>query len=145
MPEQVFTLSAATINLYLIDGDGAVVADPVWMGACAEGLRMAYRFEKVVSRPTGVPYPKVHHINEEHEVTIDRVWVLNGGEFEMQRNQRFILVIEWEDSDWEAGSHKRTYYGVTNNSADLVSQEVHELKQNQVFNAEYFIAENTPS
>lgn len=142
MGEQVFTVTAATINLYRIDGDGEVVQPAVWLGACAEGLKLAYRFDKVVSRPTGAPYPKVHHVNEEHEIAIDRVWVIDGEDFEMERNQRYVMQIVWTDpNDGADGTHTRTYYGVTNNSADLNSQEHFELRQNQVFNAEYYVAE----
>lgn len=141
MAERVFTVSAATVSLYQIDGDGEVVGDPVWLGACAEGVKLAYRFEQVVSRPTGVPYPKVHHVNEEHEISIERLWVVDGQEFQMERNQRFIMQIEWEEPSGGSGTHTRTYYGVTNQSADMESREVFEFLQNQVFAAEYFVSE----
>ncbi len=140
MAEQVFTVSAAVINLYLIDGAGAVVSTPVWIGACAEGLKLLYRFDIVKSRPTGVPYPKVHHVNEEHEIRIDRLWVIDGQDFEMERNQRYVMQILWEDPNGAAGTHTRTYYGVTNNSADLNSEGHFELRHDQVFNAEYYVA-----
>ena len=150
MPEQVFTLASASIGLYLIDGDGAVVTPAVWSGVKAEGLKMSYHYDVIKTRPTGIPFPKTRVINEEHEINIDRVWVINDGDFQMDRDAMFILKIEWVDpangaanksySD-ESGSHSRTYYGVRTVKADLSNSDQHELKQAQSFVAEYFVAE----
>lgn len=146
MPEQLFTLSSAEISLFLIDGAGAVVEPAVWTGVKAEGVRMAYSFDTIKTRPTGRPFPRTRIINEEHQIEIDRVWVINDGDFQMDRDAQFILKIEWTDpanrSPYSiAGSHSRTYYGVNTVKADLAANDQHQFKQSQSFVAEYFVEE----
>lgn len=149
MPQQLFTLSSAEIGLFLINAGGSVVSPAVWSGVPAEGVKLGYRYEVIKTRPTGAPYPRARVINEEHEIEISKVWVINQGDFQMDRDARFILKIEWTDPGNRSpysvsGSHSRTYYGVTTLQADLDSNGQHEFKQSQKFSAEYFVEETNP-
>jgi len=141
MPEQVFTLDNAEISLYRSNAAGNDKAgDALYAGACAYGLRLAYSFDEVESWPTGSQYAVIHHINEQHEISIERLWLIDsdGNEFEMERNALYVLEVKWVDHDAPTAWRMRTYYGVTNRSANLDSQSVHEFVQPQVFRARWF-------
>lgn len=144
--ETVFTLGAALLALYNTDPDGLITGDPIWFGACAEGLNLRHKVEEKRFWPSGRPYPKTHHVGESHVIEIERIWVVdNGGseDFVVEREKRYVMQILWEHPDAREGvAFRRTYYGVTIASADLNSQSVHEFAANQVFNAEYYVADN---
>lgn len=139
MAEQIFTLDNAVISLYRSNaaGDGKV-GGALYLGANAAGLRLVYSFDEVDSWPSGEPYAITHHVNESHEISIERVWLVNGEEFVMERNALYVLEITWKWHYDEAQTRTRTYYGVTNRSANLDSQSVHEFMQPQVFRARWF-------
>lgn len=145
MAERVFTLANADIELFYIDSAGVVINPASYVQACAEGIRLIYRFEEIMRRPTGQPYPIARHINEEHLVEIDSLWMLDGSEYAMERNREMMLRITWTDpnDDTATATHIRTYRGVTDISADVNSDGVLEHKQSKRFRAKYYVAENS--
>jgi hypothetical protein len=148
LAETVFTLGAALLNLHHTDPDGLITGDPIWFGLCAEGLKLTHRVQEKRFHPTGRPYPRTHHVGEEHTIQIDRIWLVDVGGDEawgIERERRYVLEILWNHPDGRSDiAHRRTYYGVTIQSHDLTSENVHEFAENQQFAAEYFLAD-TPS
>src|SRR5690242_3117768 len=131
MAEQVFVLNKAELSLFHSNAQGdAADGDALFIGACAAGLKIGYRFDEVETRPSGVPYPNTHHVNESHSIEIERIWIVNGEEFQMERNRNYILKIKWVDPDDGSKYFQRSYYGVKNQSADMGSQDVQEFLQN---------------
>ncbi len=137
MAEKVYTLQSATFDFYATDENGAAVGDAIFIGVCAESVRLIYRFEEIIKRPTGRKYPRARHLSEEHEISMERVWVIDGPEFAMEHNKRYVMVITWIHHQSNE-TVSRTYYGVTNRSNDLGTREV-EFTNSQSFRAEYFL------
>jgi len=156
MPEIFLLLSDAAITLYRTDSNGDAITDaPVFIGACAKDLRLAYRFDERESTPTGVNYPVTHHLNPRHEISIERLWVVNQKEtpdaepadFKLERNQQFVMAIVWKkDSNAPVEMtnrwHARIYHGTTTSAYDLTSVDVMEFTGSQSFKAQYFIERN---
>lgn len=136
--DKCFILGEATISLYPASPVGdAVVGSPVWMGGCAEGLKMSSRLEGVKLFNSGDRFKRTHHTDERHEIAIDRLWVLPRSpmrDYRLERNQMYALEIIWVDptESW----FKRVYFGVTGVSYDVASQGVMQFMANQVFDAE---------
>ena len=156
MREVFLDLPNATISLYPVLAGSttrsfpwgrADVENPVFMGAEANALRLIKRFEEVVTRPTGRAHPEVRHINEEHEISIQRLWITRTEsgtheDYEIERNEQFVLLVAWqesapmeiESSAWLA----RVYYGVKLSTFDLASQDSISFLGEQAIRAEFY-------
>ncbi len=147
---QLFFLGEATIRLYPATPTGAPdMTQPVWIGACSGTLRISERWINVETRPSGSTYPRKHPLVQQYQVSIDRVWVfpisptasLHLRDFVTDRN-RYVLDIYWEDD--ETGNWvRRTFFGVTISERNLDSDEVFSSTDAQVFDAEYFVSDQS--
>jgi hypothetical protein len=123
----VVTLLEAEIRLYREAPDGSVDigSAPVIIGS-AERLRLKDGLIEVETRPTGTNHPRVHHLGEIHEISIERVWRLDERalvDYQLQLNQRYVLVMGWtEDVAERPVWYSRTYYGVTDQTAEMEAQ-----------------------
>ena len=138
MEVRLLTLDAAQVSLYeIVEGSstrtqpyGEPDAEhPIFANAEAQSLRLLSRLEERVIRPTGYRYPVIKHVGEEHEISIERVWLhrtSEGGESndaDERRNKLYVLRIVWLEPPpknialcvWKS----RTYYGVTIPNWDL--------------------------
>lgn len=140
MPERPLNLIKATISLFEAAADGSGTGSALFMGVCVESMKLIYRFEQKETRPTGRQYPRRRTINEEHEIQFDRTWAIDGADYEMDRDKRYVLEVEWAD---EVGTHKRTYYGVTQDTHDLNTLGQARMDNIQTLRAEYFTEENS--
>ncbi len=147
-----FTLFEADVSLYPAGpGDEPALDTPVWIGACAERLRISGDFIVAETRPVGRRYPKRHPLVLQHQISIGRVWVQEWDTLETfnPTNGRFVLDIVWwqenvgavadEEDLWK----RRTYYGVTIRQDELESNDLNstagQFSENQVFDAEYYV------
>src|SRR5262245_2114390 len=118
MPNTALTLHDVTLSLYPAGEDGTPALDaPVYIGACAERLRLTDEFVVMETRPTGRRYPKKYPLVMTHGIGMERVWItqpITGPPADMRSfvasNARFVLDVLWED---EASDYwkRRTYYG----------------------------------
>ena len=136
----IFTIDCATVSLYQVREDSATrthpygdadTDHPIFVNREAESIRLTSRLEERTIRPTGYRYPVIKHVGEEHEISIERVFLHRtpgdgdtvSEEVEDRRNRFYILRIVWiepppkpyEQCAWKA----RTYYGVTAPNWDL--------------------------
>lgn len=139
---QTFTLLEATLALYPAGADGEPLLDfPVWMGACAENLRLRSRLEEHITHPTGERYGRTYHTDEEHLIEINRLWVLQLSDlrdYALARNQTYVLEVVWQDEFTEVW-HKRKYCGVTAQNYDLSSEGVMQFMADQGFRAQRYV------
>ena len=79
-------------------------------------------------------------MNEEHEIQFDRVWAPNDtdGDYQMERDKRYVLEVVWTDN---VGTHKRTYFGVTQDTHDLSTDGQARMDNQQTLRAEFFTEE----
>lgn len=137
----VYTLLEATIALYPADALGQpITTTPIWMGACAENLRLVQQMKVVETTPGGRLYPKRHPLVATHEIQIGRIWVLPdtiGSADYVLTTGRMVMDILWEDEDSD-GWQRRTYYGVTAKGYDLASVDKIHSTADQTFDAEYY-------
>jgi hypothetical protein len=146
MSNTVLTLLDATLALYPADVDGApLTAFPVWMGACAERVRLNSPWTTVETRPSGRSFPRQHPLFAAHEVSIDRVWVnpLSDQASFIPTGHTYVLDLVWQDpEDPEERWKRRTYFGVTIKSDGIESQDIGgtagHFVEGQVFDAEYY-------
>lgn len=143
MRYQTFTLSEATLTLYLADAAGEPRRDQsVFMGACEEALELPYGYDPIILLPTGSLYPKRFHRRRALEVVVRRLWTLPGAtmaDFAPGLNTRYVLEILWQDSRHQAW-HRRTYYGVTADEWNLKSDGINQFMGDQLFHAERMIS-----
>jgi hypothetical protein len=137
----IYTLLEATLALYPADATGQpITTTPIWMGACAENLRLAQSMKVVETTPGGRAYPKRHPLVATHDIQIGRIWVLpdaTGSSDYVLPTGQMVLDILWEDEEGD-GWQRRTYYGVTAKSYDLSSVEKIHSTADQTFDAEYY-------
>jgi hypothetical protein len=147
---KLFILDDATVNLYPAGPDGrTVTGSALWIGACAETLTLSSRLEGVRFAATGARHASMHHLDEQHEIRINRLWVLRRHDlhdYKLERNQRYVMEIVWREitrspvtglvtlDEW----YRNTYYGVTARSFDRASNSVMEFMADQVWDAEYY-------
>lgn len=138
---QLFTLGEATVDLYPAGPDGrTITGSAVWIGACAESLRLASRLEDMRLAATGAAYARRNHTDEQHEIQIDRLWVLRNPDrkdYRLERNQQYVLSIRWVDEKTGVW-HREIYYGVTARSFERASNSVMEFMAAQVWDAQYY-------
>jgi len=138
---QLFVLHEATVSLYPSDPTGAaIIAEPVWIGACIEQMQIGFDFEEVLMAGTGDEYKTAYHVDERHGIDIARVWVLPlpaMEDYQPRPNQRFVFEIVWNDEQKNRW-HKRTYYGVTARNWTLNSNGIMEYGAGQSFRAQYY-------
>lgn len=133
-----FIAGEATISLYPASPTGdAVTGGPVWLGGCAESVKMSSRLEGLKLFSSGDRFKRTHHTDERHRVEIERLWVLPRNpmrDFRPERNQMYALEIIWRDAteSW----FKRVYLGVTAESYDVASVGVMQFMATQTFDAE---------
>ena len=138
-----FQVGEASVSIYPIGPDGApITANPVWLGAAAEGIRLQQEIEEIEDQPSGALYPETHHGPERHFIEIEKLWEVdvpviaqptnltvtlisdgpptnNGKEHRIVRGQEYVMTIVWEDFYEPDRWHTRTYYGVTDRSMEV--------------------------
>lgn len=141
MAERPLYLSAATLNLYDTGSDGSGVGSPLWFGTCAEGLSLSHAIETVDFRPTGVAYPIKKQVGEVHRIAIERIFVVDGEGYEMDRTKSYVMEIEWTDPN-TGSTHKRTYFGVTGSATNVSSAGQSRMDLEQGFDAQFYTEDN---
>lgn len=164
---ETFTIPEANLSLYPVDDTGLPVTDnPVWLGANAKGIRITERKEEVEDRPTGSRYPQRHHIAEQHEISVEKLFIVsvpddlpvqpssvalvetvaggvsvtNSSNYQMRDNQQYILVIMWATDDNPDRYYHRTYFGVMDRSHDIgATGEDGAFDASIVWSAQYYI------
>jgi len=136
------SLLEAVLTLYPANDDGTPdLASPVWSGVPAQNLRVADRWIKVETRPSGAAYPKKRPLIPQFEIFIERVWALSLDQLEgvVPDENSYVLDIVWTDE--ETGNwHRETFYGVTINDRSRASQNVDGgFTEELVFDAQYYI------
>jgi len=151
MPKSIpLRLVEATITMFVQDINGQpILTQPVWIGARAEGLELAAEITETEATPSGSVYDQHAQLSEQHQITIDRIWVLPFGpeagagavrltDYSLTRGQ-FVMQIHGLDERtgiW----HDRVYYGVQAKRYDLRSVAVdRQFGSNQIFRALYYI------
>ena len=144
-------LSEAKVSLFLVGPDGlALTAQPVWFGADARRLRLASKFQTVVSAPSGCVNPITRHLNLEHSISIESVAVFRQAhtpdgapaEFQMVRNAEYVMAIAWQQGAPGDRWMARVYYGVKCNAEELESEGEMEFTGARSFSAERFTPHN---
>jgi hypothetical protein len=140
-----FLLAHATLTLYPTTPGGApILSAPVWFGSCEEGVRISERWITAESFPAGRRYPTRRALVAQYQIAISRLWVQQRaamGDFQAT-HQRYVLTVFWEEEDGTGYWHRKTYYGVTISDRTWQSTEVYELRDEQVFSAEYCVEES---
>ncbi len=151
MPLEAFIVDEAIVSIFPVDATGApMVNSPVWLGECVTGLRIMDSLKEVVDYATGTPYGKAHHVDEEHEIAMDKLWVVdipigntdlsgdigvsvlpsggsrldNGKDYKLQPDQEYVMSIVWQNKEEPGKWYWRVYYGVTDRSAQLAGSGV---------------------
>jgi hypothetical protein len=155
MSREAYIVDEAIISIFPLDVNGAAdTANPIWFGEGVTGLRFVDTLVEVKDYPTGVPYGKVHHVDESHDITIERLWEVdvpaveppagdigvevieatldNGTEPKLRPDQEYIMSVVWQNKEDPTRFHWRVYYGVTD-----VSQELSGVGNDGAFNATY--------
>jgi len=135
-----FLLANATLTLYRTNAAGSpITATPVWFGACEEQIRIEERWITAQSTPAGRRYPKRRALVPQYQIGINRLWVQQRdalGDF-VPTSEVYVLDVLWYDEEMVVW-HRKTFYGVTIDSRTWQSTEVFELRDEQMFNAEYY-------
>lgn len=146
MPEHnrvLHVLEKATIALYPAEESGAPrLGEPVWIGGCAEGLRITERWLKSERQPTGRAHPRHRPLVAQYAIAIERLWVLPQpglGDVAFERGD-YVLDVVWEDPDTDTW-HREAYFGVTIDERSRESRESAEFREDQQFLADYYYAE----
>ncbi len=139
-------LLEAVLTLYPANPAGTPdLASPVWSGVPAQNLRVADRWIKVETRPSGAAYPKKHPLIPQFEISIERVWALSLDQLEgiVPDENTYVLDIVWTEEDSWSGAatwHRETFYGVTISDRSRASQNVDGgFTEELVFDAQYYI------
>lgn len=147
MSLQAFIVDEAILSVFPTDAAGnPITTSPVWLGASIHGLRISESLTEVIDRPSGVKYGQTHHVDEEHLISIDRLWVTdvpvvtppdnlavllgatdigqpfpaqNGTDYTLRRGMRYVVPIVWQDAFDANRFHYRVYYGVTDRSHEI--------------------------
>ena len=138
-------LLECVLTLYPQNADGTPNLDmPVWSGVPAQNLRVADRWIKVETKPTGAPYPIKHPLIPQFEISIARVWALyeenlNGV---VPDQGTYVLDIVWTEE--QSGQwHRETFYGVTISDRDRASRnEEQGFTEELVFDAQYYVLDS---
>ena len=169
MPLHTFTVSECEISVFPVDADGEALTDnPLWLGASADNIQISDSLEQIEDRPTGVPYPQVHHGAELHEITIGRIWetevpvvtqpdelsislaeadlandvrpAANAQDYHLRPGQKYLVVLKWADDSEPDKFAYRIYYGVTDASFELSGDQADSGKQaTHKWRAEYYL------
>jgi hypothetical protein len=149
MPKTLpLVLGRATISLFAADSDGlAILTQPIWVGARAEGLELSSEITEQDATPSGEAYDQFAQLSELHEIKIDRIWVLPIGDgsgpgavpfkdYDLRRGQYVMQIfgIDEKTGIW----HQRTYLGVQARRYDLRSNGQDYFGSNQLFRAKSF-------
>lgn len=157
--ETFFDLESGKISLFPLRPNSASrdnpygrpdTNNPVFLGGDAESIRVLARLDEVVVAPTGLKFKWAHHVHEEHEISIERLWITRPedgnadlpDDYKLRRNELMILMVAWQEpppkaidqSRWKA----RIYYGVTASHWNLESQEAAYFMASQLFRAHFF-------
>lgn len=134
-----FFLIEAEIALYPANADGTPNTDaPYWFGCCARNLDMVHVRHNVKIARTGARTPRSYTTNEEHMISIARVWAVERStqlDFVPTKNQRFVMQITWHDRQQDKG-YQRVYSGVTAEEFSQRSNGVLESNAMQQWRAE---------
>ncbi len=137
-----WSLIESVLTLYPANADGTPDLDsPVWSGVPAQNLRVADRWIKVETRPTGAAYPKKHPLLPQFEISIERVWALYLDNLEgiIPDENTYVLDIVWTDED-SGNWHRETFYGVTIGDRNRASKnEDGGFTEELAFDAQYYI------
>lgn len=140
---QTFTLREASLSLYAAAADGSPLSDePLFLGACEEGLELPVGYDTIVLRPTGALYPERYHARRPLQVLVRRLWVMAAGDledFSPGFNQRYVLDIVWQDPRKNLW-HRRAYYGVTADEWNLSSNGIMQFAGEQIFHAQRYVS-----
>jgi hypothetical protein len=141
MADRPLYLSAATLNLYDVDSSGNGTGSPLWFGTCAEGLVLSHSVEYVDAKPSGVQYSVKHPINETHSISIERVFIVDGAGYEMDRTKTYVMEVLWTDPN-DSSTHKRTYFSVTGSATNVSSDGQSRMNIKQEFEAQFYTEAN---
>ncbi len=167
MPHQAFIVDEAIISIFPVDANGnPMVNAPIWLGECVTGLRIADTLKEVADYPTGAPYGKVHHVDESHEISIQKLWLVdipmenptpsgdigvdvlpsgqsrlnNGNDYRLQPDQEYVMSIVWQDKENPSQWYWRVYYGVTDCSFELSGNGIDgEFGASHLWRAQYMV------
>jgi hypothetical protein len=136
----VHVLHEATLSLYPAGADHeALLDDAIWWGACANGFRHTESFQVALSGATGDRYRMARHVDESHEISIDRTWLIPGAtlrDLRLPRHSQFVLVVVWLDREKQIWQ-RNIFYGVTFTSRSRSSLGVLQFTDDQVLRAQY--------
>lgn len=136
-----FMLLEATLSLYPTGENGEAVLDqPVWWGACANNLQLQHDLTELLVSRTGSRHRRAFHTDEQHRIQVERTWVVPAAglvDARPARNQRYVLVMVWQDEPTGIWL-RRIFYGVTWQTRAMESQGVLQFLDRQSFRAEYF-------
>lgn len=141
-------LATGRLSLFAADVNGQpILTQPIWMGARAEGLRLDADIEEVPATPSGAIHDEFAQLSEQHEIAIERIWVLPLGaeagpgaarfvDYDFKRGRYVMQVFGLDERTglW----HERTYYNVQAKRYGLRSNGVMQFGSDQIFRAGYF-------
>lgn len=135
--ERVYVLPRCSVILYADAGSGVLGAEQ-WRAKSLEDLRIRESFDQVKEYQTGIPYPTVRHLGENHEISFDSVWNVAA---KMVRNTSYILDVTFRDASLGTSTNgyvRRFYYGVTTSSRDIGSRDGNEFASSNSLSANYY-------
>ena len=165
-----FTVEEAEISVFPTDSDGVAITDtPLWIGLNAENIQLTSSLEEIEDRPSGMPYPEVHHGAESHEITIGRLWetdvpgvtqpsnlsellavadlvnnppAQNAIDYRLTPNRVYVVVIKWSEELDPDKFIYRVYYGVTDRSYELSGNIDSGMQASHKWRAAYYLTGN---
>jgi hypothetical protein len=135
-----FVIEEADIQL-LVDSN----RQKVWLGGCAQNLVLTDEFTEAVLQRPGRKFGQVKHVDEQHTIEIESVWLLNDDALQepamprIERGQVYRLIITWTDEDTHE-TNRRTYLGVTGRAQRVGANAF----QNLTFRAEQMFENADP-
>lgn len=138
-------LLECVLTLYPQNADGTPNLDaPIWSGVPAQNLRVADRWIKVETRPTGAPYPIKHPLVPQFEISVERVWALSAENLAgvIPDQGTCVLDIAWTE-EFSGQWHRETYYGVTISDRNRASRnEEQGFTEGLTFDAQYYVLDS---
>lgn len=130
---QIFTQWECEMAAWAADADGWPLDVLLWLGGCVNRSDFTQGFADERAERSGIPFPDLKMLEEEHRVTLENLWGQRTDEEPyvtpgVSRDARAVVVFLWVDEDsgfWV----KRTYYNAQFNPFVFSSEnEVFEQK-----------------
>lgn len=138
-------LLECVLTLYPQNADGTANLDaPIWSGIPAQNLRVADRWIKIETKPTGAPYPIKHPLVPQFEISIERVWALYVENLDgvVPDQSTCVLDIVWTE-ELSGQWHRETFYGVTISDRNRASRnEEQGFTEGLTFDAQYYVLDS---